>query len=243
MKNDTFKLVIAHAFSTFAWAGIILVIIVMLARWVGAHDLPISAGVYVHQWEPKRPNISLGYGPIIDDLESMTVPGHPMRSTSDPGNWVHELTHQVNSDQRGYMSREKRREYNSAYILHGLSACFPEPGVTLAQVAAHVPVKYRGGAYQLYLVQQQRYWNGQPLYVLDEAVAAGNALLYQVQVKKPDEHRVQLVVQWANYSQSLFDTVDRFDHDYSHLSPLRAFVEWHNQRLAHLFFHHHDMTK
>ena len=235
------QIFILEVLATIIWTLVILALIAVFATHSHGHDLPISSGVYVHQWEATRPNISLGYGPIIDDLESMTKAGHPMRSTSDPGNWVHELTHQVNSDQRQYMSRQEKREYNSAYVLNGLSVALPEPDLTLAQVAAHVPVKQRGGAYHLYLVQQQRWWNGQPLYVLDEAVAAGNALLYQNEVEKIDKHRLQLVVQWANYSQSLLDTVERFDPDYSHLPQLRAFVKWHNLRLAHLYFDHTDL--
>ena len=206
-----------------------------------AHDLPLNSirtGVPLYQWQPVRPGIELGYGPIIDDLESMTRAGHPMRSTSDPGNWVHELTHQVNSDQRGVMSRQEKREYNSAYILNGLSVCLPEPNVTLAQVAGLVPARMRAGAYKLYMVDQQRWWNRQPLYVLDEATSAGNALFYQVSNGKPDNHRLGLAVQWANYSQILLLTVEQFDPSYSHLPQLRAFVQWHNSRLEHLAADH-----
>jgi len=167
-----------------------------------------------------------GYGPIVDDVESH-VPddqfAKSMRNPSDPGNWVHEMTHLINAYAR-------QQGTNAAYVLDGRIFKAKEPGITLKQVAEEVPPEQRRGDYQHYLVFAQQYRNNQPLYVLDEASAAGNALCYQVSVGKMDKHRMGLVLEWIDYSNALVRAVEKHDPDYSDLGRLRAFVNWHNAR-------------
>jgi hypothetical protein len=114
--------------------------------------------------------------------------------------------------------------------------------VTLAQIAAMVPKDKRGQGYQTYLVDSRRWWNKQPLYVLDEASAAAAALWYHVKNKKVDNTRERLMREWINYSIVMVAAVERFDPTYPKLDKLRAFVMWHNRRGRHLIQHHKRLT-
>lgn len=224
----------------------LLLIFILSASVCSAHDWPRDDNVGLIQWSPSRPNISLGFGPIIDDLESMSTGldangnPHPMRNTRDVGNWAHEMTHQINSDFRAIMSRKKGMQYNCAYVLYGFAMSLPEPEVTLKQIAEAVPKD--GEFYKTYLVDSRRYWNKLPLYILDESSAAANALYYQAEVKQVDNTRERLLGAWINYSNALVQTVEKFDSDYQELEKLRAFVVWHNNRARHLIEHHKNLT-
>jgi hypothetical protein len=209
-------------------------------------DYPRDDTVPWVKWTQPRPDFKSGFGPIIDDLESMSTGldangrPHPMRNEADPGNWVHEMTHQINSDFRCIVARKTGQEYNSFYVLNGYALSLPEPKTTLAAVAALVPKAERGTEYQGYLVQMQGYWNNQPFFILDEASAAGNALWYQVANGKPDAQREKLATEWAVYSKYLVQAVEKTD--YEKIDRLRAFVKWNNARLRHLVKLHKQLT-
>lgn len=178
------------------------------------------------QLEKVRPDYTTGFGYIIDDLEQHTLPGHPMRNERDPGNWVHELTHQLNSDLR----EMTRANDNCFYLFMGEYVRLNEPRVTLKQVAALVPRGKQGAEYQAYLVSQQRYWNSEPLYVLDEMTAMTNALHYHFITGTKDEKRLSLVVEFIDYSDALLRAVEKYDPRYNQLGELRTFIKWSQRR-------------
>lgn len=99
---------------------------------------------------------------IVADVDSrLKQPG--VYRDADPITWVHEGTHGINS--------QLRQTYGcSAFYLLDGAACLIQydPQVTLAQVAAAIPEEYRGPIFSLYLKDQQRYWNDEPLYLCDE---------------------------------------------------------------------------
>lgn len=154
-----------------------------------------------------------------------------MRNTSDPGNWAHELTHQVNSMFRHAATVKYGREGNGCYIVGGYALTLPEPKLTLADIARQVPPSWRDRTYQTYLVSQRRWWNRQPLYVLDEAAAAHNGLLYQVTVRRMDSERERLARSWINLTKVLVVAVGKNDPNYSHLPQLKTFVSWYGARV------------
>jgi len=67
-------------------------------------------------------------------------------------------------------------EKNAFYVLGGQAFRAHEPALKLADVANAVPRDLKGMAFQLYLRDQQRWWNDQPLYVWDEWSAYLNGL-------------------------------------------------------------------
>lgn len=211
---------------------------------VGIVDYPREDLKSVVKWTQAR-EVNYGYGPVVDDVESYVLDNshsRNMRNHGDPGNWVHEMTHLINANSRNALQAKYKLRYNSAYILGGYSFSLPEPNVTLGQVAAEVPPGERGGAYKLYLEQQRRYFERESLYVLDEATAAANALCYQVNAEKTDQHRAGLMLEWICYSNALVRAVEKHDPNYAYLDRLKAFVAWHNKRGGFLFEKHRSIS-
>lgn len=163
-----------------------------------------------------RPNIITGHGSLIDDLEKHAHAGHSMRNEKDPANWVHELTHQVNSDLGGF------------YVFNGKYISMKSPNVTLSQVAKRVKVK--GPLYQTYFVQQQRHFEQQPLYILDEATAYSNALQYCIENKIKDDFRQKCVLEFVEYSKDLLRTVQELDPNYKDMEILKEYIKWNENR-------------
>jgi hypothetical protein len=77
---------------------------------------------------------------------------------------LHENTHTLHSELRNKYGNK----YNAMYRGDGSAFILLEPQVTLATIAVAIPQPLRGMSYNLYLVQQQRWWNQQPLYLIDE---------------------------------------------------------------------------
>jgi hypothetical protein len=77
---------------------------------------------------------------------------------------AHETSHMISADVR--MDNPGRN--NGFYLLGGVAAVVQQPGLTIRDVADYVPPTLRGSRYELYLVQQQRHWNDEPLYILEE---------------------------------------------------------------------------
>ena len=118
---------------------------------------------------PARRTPPAGVGAFLADVESRLPPemGTRYRDNSRV-TWCHETTHGVHS--------ALRNSYRSPafYPGGGKFALVEPPAVTLGEVAAVVPPRLRGTRYQLYLVNQRREWDRDPLYVWDEWVAYDN---------------------------------------------------------------------
>ena len=112
----------------------------------------------------------LGTG-VYDDVMS-----HCEKPSKGNGRYtdVHETSHFISSDLRrgklgsSFPKHDLTVGYNGFYILNGQAVLIKEPSVTIKEVAQYVPQKLRGSRYKLYLIDQQRHWNNEPLYILDE---------------------------------------------------------------------------
>lgn len=107
-------------------------------------------------------------GGTLGSIESRMPRGHIYRD-SDKVTWGHETTHGMNS-----RIRNKYNTPNAFYCLNDQAYIIKSPPLTLGQIARQVPRNWRGGIYSLYMVQQQRGWNNDPLYVIEEFVAYFN---------------------------------------------------------------------
>lgn len=153
------------------------------------------------------------------------VPPHQRFSDARLATRVHEDLHQVASLLRQAHGGTGR--VNAVYVGGDRAAIVAEPpGVTLAQVAQRVPVSMRGMAYQLYLVQQQRWWQREPCYVLDEWAAYHAAARLGVESAGAEAAAsdLQQTVEMAVYSLVLSATAERATgYD---ATQLRALVSW-----------------
>lgn len=140
---------------------------------------------------------------------------------------VHENTHQIHSELRNRMAGNNG---NAFYVLNDRSIYFREPSVTLADVASRVAKK--GPVFDLYLVASRKWWNRQPLYVLDEAVAYTNGAIAGEQergvdwVYEADRAREMTVYAWA-----LIRAIEDLDPTYPELEKLVSFTNFNVTRL------------
>lgn len=76
---------------------------------------------------------------------------------------VHETSHFISSE-----LRKGRKNQNAFYLLDGKAVILDNPKITIDQISKYVPANLRGSRYNLYLINQQKYWNNYPLYILEE---------------------------------------------------------------------------
>jgi hypothetical protein len=104
---------------------------------------------------------------ILGDIESHLPAKYGSQySSPDHVTHAHETTHGINAHIRNQHQGGQR--VNAFYCLKDRAIILHEPNVRLSIIASLVPAKLRSSRYQLYLVQQQRYFEGESLYLLDE---------------------------------------------------------------------------
>jgi len=101
-----------------------------------------------------------------DDSVHADIISHARRPSLGDGRYTdaHETSHMISADVR----MENPGRSNGFYLLGGVAAVVQQPGITIRDISQYVPPTLRGSRYDLYLVQQQRYWNDEPLYILEE---------------------------------------------------------------------------
>jgi hypothetical protein len=130
-------------------------------------DLP--GGRVVWQDLPPQRATPGGVGAFLADVESHLPAemGYRYRDR-DRVTWCHETTHGIHAALRNRYGRP------AFYPGGGRYALVEAPALTLGEVAAAVPQRFRGSRYHLYLVAQRQQWDRDPLYVWDEWVAYDN---------------------------------------------------------------------
>lgn len=100
-------------------------------------------------------------------------------------------------------------------------------GVTLADLARTVNPSTPG--YQTYLIQSQRYWNNQPLFILDELTAYSNSLMVMIErgEHRSDPSAAQSDLNYAKtmlvWSHQLVALAEARGND---MTSLRSFLSW-----------------
>lgn len=118
-------------------------------------------------YPPKR-QYSFVHGKINADIDAHaeTIPNQ-YQNSRDLINSVHESTHYINST-----LRNKYSPLNGYYLLDNRAALLnPIPNLTIRDVQKAVPAELHGMSFSLYLIQSQRDWNSNILYLCDEQSA------------------------------------------------------------------------
>lgn len=141
--------------------------------------------------------------------------------SSDRITSVHECTHGVNSMLRQRFGGE------CYYIADGKFVRFPSIGIRLEAVRQRC--KYRGMSFDLYLVQQQRYWGSNALYLFDEwsAYANGAAVAVYRRVAGQNWSEVLQACEFGYYTYELLQLVP---DSYPQKRQLELFWRWHAKR-------------
>ena len=112
------------------------------------------------------------------------------------GTWAHENCHQINSNVRNKESVKS----NCAYWLDSRAYVRPEiKTVKLNDVAKAVPEKLKGNGYNLYMIQQQRYWNNEPLYIIDELSCYRVGTKARIENGERPDYSCSLYIEFCGY--------------------------------------------
>ena len=117
------------------------------------------------EWVTYKPlKDSPDYGPVVTDVERHLPARHNFKDR-DKITWTHEGTHGIAGQLRG------KYHQPGFYLLDNNAFTMKQPKTTIYAVAQKVPQSFRGSAYQNYCVDARPYWNTEPSYLIDEAVA------------------------------------------------------------------------
>lgn len=81
---------------------------------------------------------------------------------------AHETVHAINSHTRNYLFLKGRKRVNTFYCGGGKAIVVENPSLRIRHVSKFVPRVLRGNRYELYFVEQLRYWDEVPTYLMDE---------------------------------------------------------------------------
>lgn len=142
----------------------------------------MSVGRFVEQ-EIRRANVSRSKS--LNDIESHMPAGH-IYVDEDEVTWAHETTHGLNARMRN------KYGHPCFYLLNDVGFGCEKQNFTLREVANKIDPEDRGRSYQLYLIDQQRYWNDTPTYVLDELNAYTNGSIVATELNSSNRLRDSL---------------------------------------------------
>lgn len=181
----------------------------MAIRFLTIFILLCSAQTLFAEWIDCPPLRNSGIPGHLGDIENRMPPGHIYRD-SDKITWGHETTHGINARLRNQYARPRG---NAFYVLGNRAALIQEPPTTLTRVADAVPGYMRGRIYDLYLVNSRQWWDGEPLYMVDEWVAYCNGSAVGMQLGQYDRavDSLQNAFELAGYVAVMWDNVKGLD--------------------------------
>jgi len=114
------------------------------------------------------------------------------------------------------------------YLLGNAGIKFKSPKTTLSRISQLT--RYKGGVYKLYLIDQQRYWNKDPLYVLDEGAAYSNAAWAGIELNLSRGESLEYALEFCFYAEALQKAILTDDSSYAQKEELWTFIEWYTKR-------------
>ena len=128
---------------------------------------------------------------------------------------VHETSHMISSELRN----ENKGNINGFYFENGRGVLIEQPNLTIKDVSPYVPNNLRGYRYQLYFVDQLKYWNDSPLYIMEEwnCYTLGGACAVEDYIQKLPLERTDAVAgtfEFMIYSTALYMCIKDKDPEY-----------------------------
>ena len=142
---------------------------------------------------------------------------------------AHETTHGINSHLSNHLGSRGKTSYGF-YVGNDQAILLTGPNVKLSQVAEVIPESLRGSRYQLYCINQQKYFEDHPLYLFDEWVAytngasAGVELAEKEQLNMPRNDALIGPMEFSIYALGLAAAIQKHDPEY--LSENKQFKEF-----------------
>ena len=172
-----------------------------------------------------RPMATVRGSTHLADIESRMPAGHHYAFPTMPMTWGHMTTHGLNNN-----LRQRNLGCNVLYVMGGKACVIREPKGRLSAIARLIPPKLRGPSFQLHLIEQPRYWEYEPTYLLDEWMACTNGSLVGRQVAENGWHFELLqAINFTVYSIAMANSICGSDPQYDH-TQLRAFIQYNAER-------------
>jgi hypothetical protein len=207
------------------WWGAILACIIVLTCVLTCR---VACG-QTSEFLPIREYSKTEPSPTYADLKSHTVKGLDSQY-KDLITWSHEASHTLN----------KEDKFQHLYLLHSKEILLSrETNIKLRDVAANIPLNWRGPGFQLYLIKQQRYFNNDPLYVLNEWTAYLHGALTALELHQrgilPRTDRVyeadiRKTIEFMRYGHVLLYTMQASGLDYKDYAKLKWVIKALTQR-------------
>jgi len=197
-----------------------------LATPVKPVDPKLVSGVCPPLREPLRGN----YPPILKELYSRVDDPHRFRDPTDPTDlvtWTHELTHGASNQVWN------KKGKHGIYLLDGKGVVLTHPDISMEQIARSIPPEKRGKIYQLYLVEQRRWWNDSPIYLLDEWNSYIHGAIAHSQMGWKDRRKdtYRSAQEMESYVREMVKVVEQRDPEYPEMVQLKRLVEFQSKRL------------
>ncbi len=197
-------------------------------------QIPFKKQNYIEpQWKFYNPPGSVNDRGIFNSVMSRcTDHGRSTAIMPTYVSYCHEATHQLNSRIRNTFSRTGI--HNAFYVGEGKYVIFRESKITLRHVCQFIPYNKRTGNYQTYFVNALKWWDNQPLYILDERTAYLNgtqaALEYESKLQGSDK----IAQEFIFFAIALLQAIKHYDPNYLELRELTIFVRWQDRRTQEL---------
>lgn len=151
--------------------------------------------------------------PIYSDVLSYSK--KPVTNESRSTN-VHETSHMISNQLR---NENRGKNINGFYFENGRGVLIEQPNLTIKDVAPYIPENLRGYRYKLYFVDQLKYWNDYPLYIMEEwncyslgGACAMNDFILKLPLEKTDA--VAGAFEFMIYSTALYMCIKDKDNEY-----------------------------
>jgi len=125
-----------------------------------AYDDLVDVPYTVETTEKQRANETV-YDDVLWHTPKKDMVLFDSRSTT-----AHENIHMISSHLRQLYS--KRGKINGFYLLDNKALILKQPKITISQAASYVPKNLRGSRFDVYFKRQSKYWDSEPLYIIEE---------------------------------------------------------------------------
>lgn len=143
---------------------IAIIIIYVITNKAICND-DVSTGVEIISVEITHPDVKAT--DKLSDTISHT-PGELISNSYPRSTRAHETVHLINSYLRGKLFESGKRNFNAFYCGESQAIILKNPDIKIRHVLNFIPASLRGGRYNLYFLEQIKYWDDVPTYIMDE---------------------------------------------------------------------------
>ncbi len=193
--------------------GYVSIMVIVLSAFPNCHyvndnsSYSIKKMIYITAIEtPLRQSKKHGLLGIID---SYMPEGHAYTSR-DSITYGHETLHGISARLRNKYKEKYGTNINVIYIKYNQFLILEHPPITISQIAKEVPPDLRDDIFKLYLIRQRKYWNRQPLYILEECncYLYGALIGYEVGQKFNADYSMECAKKFLEYVKIMSSLCD-----------------------------------